>query len=102
VRELQNVMERAVSLTDSKIIVPEDLPDQIRSVKNPDACIFPAESNYKKAKKEWMDSFEKRYLFDLLKRHNGNITKAAREAQVDRKTIHRLLKRHRLAEDRLG
>ncbi|MEE9610947.1 MAG: sigma-54 dependent transcriptional regulator [Desulfatiglandales bacterium] len=102
VRELQNVMERAVSLTDSKIIVPQDLPEQIRLVKNPDAFIFPAGSNYKKAKKDWMDFFEKRYLSDLLKRHNGNISKAAREAQVNRKTIHRLLKRHRLTEDQPG
>jgi DNA-binding NtrC family response regulator len=96
VRELQNVMERAVSLTDSNIIVPQDLPEQIRLVKDPDAFKSPAGSNYKKAKKDWMDSFEKRYLSDLLKRHNGNITKASREAQVNRKTIHRLLKRHRL------
>lgn len=99
VRELQNVIERAVSLTDSKIIVPEDLPEQIRLVKDPYTFISPAGSNYKKAKKDWMDFFEKRYLSALLKRHNGNISKAALEAQVNRKTIHRLLKRHRLIED---
>jgi DNA-binding NtrC family response regulator len=102
VRELQNVMERAVSLTDSKIIVPEDLPEQIRLVKDPEAFISPAGSNYKKAKKDWMDFFEKRYLSDLLKRHNGNISKAALEAQINRKTIHRLLKRHRHTEDQPG
>jgi len=99
VRELQNVMERAVSLTDSRIIVPEDLPEQIRLAENPDACISPAGTNYKKAKKDWLDFFEKKYLSDLLKRHNGNITKAALEAQVNRKTIHRLLNRHRLTEN---
>jgi len=102
VRELQNVMERAVSLTDSKIIVPKDLPEQIRMVKDPDVFISSARSNYKKAKKDWMDFFEKRYLSALLKRHNGNISKAALEAQVNRKTIHRLLKRYRLAEDQPG
>jgi len=101
VRELQNVMERAVSLTISKIIVPEDLPEQIRRAKDPDACISPTGSNYKIAKKNWLDLFEKRYLSDLLKRHNGNISKAALEAQVNRKTIHRLLKRHRLTGDQL-
>lgn len=99
VRELQNVMERAVSLTGTKIIVPQDLPEQIRRVQDPDACISPTGSNYKIAKKNWLDHFEKRYLSDLLKRHNGNISKAALEAQVNRKTIHRLLKRHRLTED---
>jgi len=102
VRELQNVMERAVSLTDSKIIVPEDLPEQIRRVKDPDAFIPPAGSNFKKAKKDWMDFFEKKYLSALLKRHHGNISKAALEAQINRKTIHRLLKRHMLTEDPPG
>jgi two-component system response regulator AtoC len=95
-------MERAVSLTDSSIIIPQDLPEQIRRVKDPDAFTSPAGSNYKKAKKDWMDLFDKRYLSDLLKRHNGNISKAALDAQVNRKTIHRLLKRHRLTEDRPG
>jgi DNA-binding NtrC family response regulator len=106
VRELQNVMERAVSLTGSKTIIPDDLPEQIRLAGNPDVCISPiispTGSNYKEAKKDWLDLFEKKYLSDLLKRHNGNISKAALEAQVNRKTIHRLLKRHRLAEDLSG
>jgi len=102
VRELQNVIERAVSLMDSEIIVPGDLPEKIRLAENPDAFIFPDGLNFKKAKKDWMDLFEKRYLSDLLKRHNGNISKAAIEARVNRKTIHRLLKRHRLMGDMSG
>ncbi len=70
----------------------------LRLAREPEACPSPSGSNYKIAKKDWMDLFEKRYLSDLLKRHNGNISKAAQEAQVNRKTIHRLLKRHRLTE----
>jgi len=102
VRELQNVMERAVSLTDSKMIVPEDLPEQLRLIKDPDAFVYSIGSTYKKVKKDWMDLFEKRYLSALLNRHNGNISKAALEAQINRKTIHRLLKRHRLTKDQPG
>jgi len=102
VRELQNVIERAVSLTDSEVIVPKDLPEQIRQVNNHDPFISLPGINYKQAKREWMDSFEKKYLYALLKQHHGNISKAAREAQVNRKTIHRLLKRHRLMEDPPG
>jgi DNA-binding NtrC family response regulator len=98
VRELQNVMERAVSLTDSEIIMPEDLPEQIRLVQEPDPFVSRAGSNFRKVKREWTDSFEKRYLSNLLKRHKGNISKAALEVGVNRKTIHRLLKRHRLLE----
>ncbi len=96
VRELQNIMERAVSLADSEIIAPEDLPEQIQLVREPGTFLASDGSNFKKAKKDWMDLFEKRYLSALLNRHNGNISKAAIEAQVNRKTIHRMLKRHRL------
>jgi len=102
VRELQNVMERAVSLTDSEIIVPEDLPEYIRNHNYFDILKSFPKSNYKKAKKDWIDFFEKKYLSSLLKRHNGNISQAAREARVNRKTIHRMLKRHRLASDPPG
>jgi DNA-binding NtrC family response regulator len=102
VRELQNVMERAVSLTGSQTIVPDDLPERIGLVKDPDAFISPAGSNYKKEKKDWMDFFEKKFISALLKRHNGNISKAALAAQVNRKTIHRLLNRHRLTENQPG
>ena len=96
VRELQNVVERAVSLTDSEIIAPADLPEYIRN--NNDFNILSSfrKSNYKDAKKDWIHFFEKKYLSSLLERYNGNISKAAREARINRKTIHRMLKRHRL------
>ena len=40
--------------------------------------------------------FEKEYLSDLLRRHNGNISQAARTAGIDRKTIHRMLTKYDL------
>jgi len=99
VRELQNVVERAISLMDSEIIMPGDLPEQIRLISKSHPFVSEAGTSYKEAKRDWMDSFEKKYLSALLKRHNGNISKAALEAQVNRKTIHRLLERHNLSEN---
>ena len=98
VRELQNVIERAVTLTDSSIIGPQDLPDQIVQGTLEDSFILPTDSNfsYKEAKRKWLDRFEKEYLRALLSRHNGNISEAAKQAGINRKTIHRLLKRHHL------
>ena len=48
----------------------------------------------KRAKEEWASSFERDYLIQLLKRHDGNISQAAKSAGVDRKTVHRLMKKY--------
>jgi transcriptional regulator of acetoin/glycerol metabolism len=48
----------------------------------------------KDAKEQWMSVLEAAYLRDLLVRHGGNITAAAKAAGVDRKTFHRLVTKH--------
>ncbi len=98
VRELQNVIQRALALTESQVIGAEDLPEQITQVQRRTSFSFPVGSSFKEAKRRWIDSFEKEYLHELLRRHGGNISNAAREAKVNRKTIHRLLKRHNLTK----
>ncbi|HYB75004.1 MAG TPA: sigma-54 dependent transcriptional regulator [Candidatus Sulfotelmatobacter sp.] len=99
VRELQNVIERAVVLTEADQIRLQDLPEHLRARPAPEAPPL-KDLPLKAAKAEWARSFERTYLGDLLKRHGGNISQAAKAAGVDRKTIHRLLKRHNLAASR--
>lgn len=43
-----------------------------------------------------LGSFEKNYLVRLLDRHQGNVSRAAGEAGKDRRTLSRLLKKHRI------
>ncbi|MBI3600311.1 MAG: sigma-54-dependent Fis family transcriptional regulator [Nitrospinae bacterium] len=101
VRELQNVIERAVSLSDGGIISVKDLPDNIKGQGQPPQSPFVKGElkgvvNFKDAKKEWLSSFEKDYLIELLKRNNNNITKAAEEAGIPRMTIYRMMKKYNL------
>jgi len=42
-------------------------------------------------------AFEREYLSGLLDRHRGDVSCAAREAQLPRGTVYRLLKKHGLA-----
>ena len=44
--------------------------------------------------KEGIAEFEKRYLRALLSWAQGNVSKAARKANLDRMYLHRLLQRH--------
>ena len=50
--------------------------------------------SFKEAKDHITLAFERHYLEDLLQRAGGNLSKAARMAGVDRKTVFRMLKRH--------
>ena len=50
----------------------------------------------KVAREAWTRTFECRYLEALLERRDGNVTAAARAAQVDRIYFYRLLWRHGL------
>ncbi|HIE03682.1 MAG TPA: sigma-54-dependent Fis family transcriptional regulator [Candidatus Latescibacteria bacterium] len=92
VRELQNVMERAVLLTEGEVITPQDLPPEVRSPQVPPSW---EELPYREAKRAWMERFEREYFLSLLRRHNGNISQAARAAGVSRKTIQRFLRSYR-------
>jgi DNA-binding NtrC family response regulator len=48
---------------------------------------------YKVAKQRWTDHFDSVYLPALVERCDGNVSKAAREAELDRAYLFRLLKR---------
>jgi two-component system response regulator HydG len=99
VRELENVMERAVVLVHGDTVEPAALPANVaeatptgiedgRSLVN-----LP----YTKAKRLALMSFEKRYLTTLLAKSGGNISRASREAGIDRSNFRRILKRYNLA-----
>ncbi|HEU0299983.1 MAG TPA: sigma-54 dependent transcriptional regulator [Longimicrobium sp.] len=99
VRELQNMVERTVSLClPGQEITPEDLPEElsVRPTNGRVAAVFSADLPFHEAKNQAIAVFEKEYLRDLLRRHNGNISQAARTAGIDRKTIHRMLTKYDL------
>jgi DNA-binding NtrC family response regulator len=120
VRELVNVVERAVSFCDGDTITLLDLPDYVRDArsqipepKKPTAAAAPhpmAAATYeaprpgeelladgvtfKDAKERWVSSFERDYILSLLRRHGGNISHAARDADIDRKYFRKLMKKY--------
>ena len=59
-----------------------------------DARMF--EQAYKDFRETWIDSGEREYVRRLLLRHDRNVAAAAREAEVDRTYIYRLIRKHEL------
>jgi len=85
VRQLKNVMERLTALHQGGVLGPGDLEDE-----------FPAiEATFNFAHERYLASFELAYAKAVLARCGGNISAAAREAGVDRKTFYALLERDR-------
>ncbi len=95
VRELQNVMERAAVLVDGVTVTSVHLPERFLTLTERDS-LQAESSSFKQAKQQAVESFERGFLVDLLKRNDGHMGRAAREAGVDRKTIERMVKKHGL------
>lgn len=95
VRELQNVMERAAVLVDGVTVKSEHLPERLVNSTEKEG-VHSETTSFKHAKQQAVEMFEREFLTELLKRNDGHMSRAAREAGVDRKTIERMVKRHGL------
>src|SRR5262249_54495324 len=107
VRELQNIVERACALAEGESLTRRDLPEHVLTPATPpsgaptsgatdQALTSGADLSLKDAKEPWLQVLEASYLRDLLDRHDGNISAAAKAAGIDRKTFHRLINKYRL------
>jgi DNA-binding NtrC family response regulator len=96
VRELRNYVERAVILGATGSLRPgPDLPLFEPDPAEPPRSGEPdVEEPFKIAKERVVSEFEAAYLRRLLEWAEGNVSRAARKAKVDRMHLHRLLGRY--------
>ena len=89
VRELEHVVERTVLFSEHSVIKESDimLPQQ-----EAPAC----RASFREAKRKAVADFEKNYIEELMIAHQGNITKAARGAQKNRRAFWELIRKHRI------
>ena len=95
VRELQNVIGRTFILSSSNVIEVENLPSPI-SNRNTLLASKYLDLDYVNAKETIFEKFEVEYLTHHLKINAGNISKTAEECGMDRRTIHRLIKKYNI------
>lgn len=95
VRELFNVIQRAVVFCEGPLI----LPSHISAYDEPESPAAEG-GGFRQAKERSVEAFERAYVEGLLRKHNGNITRAAREARKDRRAFARLIGKLRI--DRLS
>jgi len=81
VRELENMIERAIVIGNGKQITLKDLPLEKNSIG----------SSYKS-----LDELEKKYILEILNKHDWNISRSARALKVDRVTLYNKIKKYNL------
>ncbi|MBI3129061.1 MAG: sigma-54-dependent Fis family transcriptional regulator [Candidatus Tectomicrobia bacterium] len=92
IRELENVIERAITLGAEGEIQPEDLPDVLRREEGEITLdAIPVEMS--------MQEVEKAHIERVLKHTGGQVSQAARMLGIDRRTIYRKMQAYNIRRD---
>ncbi len=108
VRELQSVIERSVLLSSGEELGPQDIDFagsdawETESLETADYVLRKQDSSlggpptFKEAKEGLIRQFERDYLIQVMATAQGNVSKAARLAGMQRRDFQRLLRKNRL------
>lgn len=88
IRELQHSLERAVILSNSSVLQPEDFNFAVNPGKENDQQLNLDQFN--------LEEVEKLLIRKVLKKYNGNITQAATELGLTRSSLYRRLEKYGL------
>ena len=100
VRELENIIERAVIMEKGDTLGRIDL----RQTGTGETFDFPSAQSgelqpFRKTKTHLIERFEKDYFTQMLKLYNGNMSKAAHHAGIDIKNFHEKMARYGLKKE---
>jgi DNA-binding NtrC family response regulator len=97
VRELRNHVERSIVLGEASLT-------PVRSERSGEIAsgTLDLTQPFRQAKEAVIATFERAYLGAILERAGGNVSKAAREARMDRMYLHQLAHRYGLPTTRKG
>ena len=97
VRELKNAIEHAVAISTTKNLTKEDLPDYLldKKIQEEGAASKLLSMPYPQAKEE----FEEKYLKYLLKKNNGKVAQASKEANIKRQNLYTKFKKYNIDID---
>jgi transcriptional regulator with PAS, ATPase and Fis domain len=96
IRELENILERAIVKSRGNAIENVDLPAPPQRV--PDLW-YAGNGIREISLQHWLLNSEKDYLRGLLIKYKGSISSTAKEAKVDNKTLYRKMRRHGLHKE---
>jgi two-component system response regulator HydG len=92
VRELEHVVQRAVAIARGSAIEPADLPEELVEPRQADPHVVAADGSVAAAR----ERAEREMIVATLARNHGEVASTARELQISRTTLWRLMKKHQI------
>ncbi|RMD99958.1 MAG: sigma-54-dependent Fis family transcriptional regulator, partial [Calditrichaeota bacterium] len=95
VRELENLIERAVALERGDLLTPYVFPADLFTPMSPQSLDIPIlYEDFSKAKQAVVEAFERKFIAEKLQQTNGNVSEAARKSGIERQSFQRLMKKY--------
>jgi transcriptional regulator with PAS, ATPase and Fis domain len=98
-RELENIIERAVVLASERSIQSHHLPLHLQE---PGKLELTVDDGLLAGKERLIREFERQAVVRFLRETGGNISAAARKARITRRNFHRLLAKHAIDRTTIG
>jgi two-component system response regulator HydG len=92
VRQLEHIIQRAVAVARASVLEPADLPEELFASRHADAQSAAADGTVAAAR----ERAEREMIVTTLARNSGEMAATARELQVSRTTLWRLMKKHQI------
>ena len=91
VRELLNVVQHALVFAEGSQVLPCHIPVPLSAEVDKPA------GRFREARNRTIEAFERQYVQEMIRKHNGNVTQAAREAGKERRSFGRMMKKYGLS-----
>jgi two-component system response regulator AtoC len=87
IRELENAVEHAIIMSNTRVILPENLPLSIKVEDvEADGTIILGDDSFKPLREVLLE-VEKRHISEAIERTGGNRTQAAKLLQISRRAL---------------
>ncbi len=100
IRELENLIERAYILETSSILTVDSFPSELfEHDPGIDTSVDTAFRSLAETRRQGIESLERNYIRELLKRCHGKINDSARKAGISPRQLNKLMHRYRISKE---
>jgi DNA-binding NtrC family response regulator len=100
VRELENLIERAVMITRGDVLLADSIGGLMHQAPHEVAMLPVTSTVFSRARMDLLRLFERQFINQQLIKHHGNVTAAAKDSQMTRQNFQRLMKKFEISADR--